>query len=140
MPRVDAQELLSDLLEVSGQVETAAIVTRAGQLVASTLDGDDASALGDQVHRLSSSAGAVGSPTDEHLVQLQITLNESCVFLAQDEAHAVGCVTVSHPTAGLVFYDLKTTLRRLAGEHDELVPKPRAWDGAETGANGGGDE
>ena len=70
-------------------------------------------------------------------MQLQITLEDSCVFLAQDEDHVVGCVTVSHPTAGLVFYDLKTTLRRLAGEHDELVPKPRAWDGADTTQDGG---
>ena len=127
---MDAEALLSELLEVSGQVEAAALVTRAGLPVATTLSGDGAAALAETVHRLSASANAVASPTDEHLVQLQVTLEDSCVFLAQDEEHAIGCVTVSHPTAGLVFYDLKTTLRRLAGEHDELVPEPKAWDGA----------
>ena len=129
---MEADELLSDLLEVSGQVEAAAIVTRDGSLVAATTDDDRTASLADTVRRLSASASAVASPTDEHLVQLQVSLEESCVFLAQDEQHAIGCVTVPHPTAGLVFYDLKTTLRRLAGEHDELVPKPRAWDGSDT--------
>ena len=130
---MEPDELLSDLLEVSGQVEAAAIVTRGGELVAATADADAdaAAALADTVQRLSTSASAVASPTDEHLVQLQISLEGSCVFLAQDEQHAIGCVTVAHPTAGLVFYDLKTTLRRLAGEHEDLVPKPRAWDGGE---------
>ena len=138
MLRVEPEQLLSELLDVSGQVEAAAIVTREGGLVASTVSGDDATALGDAVSQLAVSASAVASPTDEHLVQLQITLEEGCVFLAQDETHAVGCTTVAHPTAGLVFYDLKTTLRRLAGEHDELVPQPRAWDGSPVPA--GGDE
>lgn len=124
--------MLADLLEVSGQVEAAVIVTRGGELLASTASGSGADAMADTVRRLSASASAVASPTDEHVVQLQITLDDSCVFVAQDEQHAIGCVTVAHPTAGLVFYDLKTTLRRLAGEHDDLVPKPRDWDGAET--------
>jgi hypothetical protein len=131
---VDASALLQELLEVSGQVETATILARGGELVASTETGAGAAALAGSVHRLSTSANAATSPTDEHLVQLQVTLDDACVFLAQDADHVVGCVTVAHPTAGLVFYDLKTTLRRLAGEHDELVPKPRAWDGgAESG-------
>ncbi|MGI9657961.1 MAG: roadblock/LC7 domain-containing protein [Gaiellaceae bacterium] len=134
---MDAEALLSDLLEVSGQVEAAAIVTRDGAPVATTLSGEQASAFAEAVHQLSASASAAASPTDEHLVQLQVTLEESCVFLAQDGEHAVGCVTVSHPTAGLVFYDLKTTLRRLAGDHDDLVPKPRAWDGSEEKAGEG---
>lgn len=126
---VDATSLLEELLEVSGQVEAATIVTRDGTLVASTEAGDAAATLADSVHRLATSASAVASPTDEHLVQLQVTLDDACVFLAQDGDHALGCVTVSHPTAGLVFYDLKTTLRRLAGEHDDLAPSPRSWVG-----------
>ena len=138
MLRVEPRQLLSDLLDLSGQVEAATIVTRAGALVASTVPEDQANAVGDAVSQLAASASAVGSPTDEHLVQLQITLEEGCVFLAQDDEHAVGCTTVPHPTAGLVFYDLKTTLRRLAGDHDELVPKSRAWDGAADPAEGDG--
>ncbi len=129
MGLVDAQAVLTDLLEVSGQVEVAAIVTREGELMASTMTDDDAIALGASVHRLASTANAIGSPTDQDLLQLQVTLQEECVFVAQDADHAIGCVTVPHPTAGLVFYDLKSTLRRLAGDADELVPKPMAWEG-----------
>jgi hypothetical protein len=127
---MDAKSLLADLLEVSGQVEAAAIVTRAGEVVAGT-DEESASALGTAIHSLAGSANDVSGPTDQALVQLQVSLSGSCVFIAQDEQHSIGCVTVPHPTAGLVFYDLKSTLRRLAGDHDDLVPKPIEWDGAD---------
>lgn len=132
MTIVEAQALLDDLLEVSGQVEAAAIVTRGGEVVASTVAGGDSDVFGASVHSLAASASSVSSPTDEELVQFQVTLADTCVFVAQDAQHVIGCVTVPHPTAGLVFYDLKSTLRRLAGEQDDLVPKPMAWDGEES--------
>lgn len=133
---MDAEALLNDLLEVSGQVEAAAIVTRSGELLATSTGAGEGAALGGSVHKLAKSANAVGSPTGEDIVQLQVTLEQNCVFVAQDATNVIGCVTVPHPTAGLVFYDLKSTLRRLAGEQDDLVPKPMAWDGGDESGGG----
>ena len=48
-----------------------------------------------------------------------------CVFVVQDDERVVDAVTAPEPTVGLVFYDLKTCLRHVAGE--ELAPKPKSF-------------
>ena len=55
----------------------------------------------------------------ERLVQLQVALPDGCVFVVQDDERVVAAVTVAEPTVGLVFYDLKTCLRHVAGEEPD---------------------
>ena len=49
----------------------------------------------------------------------------------------VVAVTVAEPTVGLIFYDLKTCLRHVAGE--SLAPKPKAASRIAKGATDAGE-
>ena len=69
-----------------------------------------------------------GSRQRERLVQLQVAFSDGCVFVVRDEERVVAAVTAPDPTVGLVFYDLKTCLRHVAGE--ELAPKPKPRSGS----------
>ena len=129
---MEPKELISNLIEASGQIEAAVIVTRGGDFVASIGTEAASTSLADIVCRLSAEASGIESPTGESFVQLQVMLDNGCVFLAQDDHHAVGCVTVRQPTAGLVFYDLKVMLSRLSGDEKSFVPKPQPWDDMQT--------
>ncbi len=120
--------MLKDLLEVSGQVESAAVLDRDGAMVATTLD--DAArgeALAASLHGLVGAAEEAPGARAQPLVQLQVSLTDGSVFVVRDDERLAGCVTGAQPTPGLVFYDLKTGLRRLAGE--EVTVTPQAWEG-----------
>ena len=71
----------------------------------------------------------------ERLVQLQVAIPDGCVFLVQDDERLVAAVTVAEPTVGLIFYDLKTCLRHVAGE--SLAPKPKARAGSRKAEDAG---
>jgi predicted regulator of Ras-like GTPase activity (Roadblock/LC7/MglB family) len=128
---MEAAQALADLTEISSQIESAVLVDVHGAVVASTL-GDPARADATARAARELLAGAErtmgGGDSRERLVQLQAATPEGCVFVVQDEERVVVAVTVPEPTVGLVFYDLKTCLRHVAGE--ELAPKPKARAGS----------
>ncbi|MCY4087505.1 MAG: roadblock/LC7 domain-containing protein [Actinomycetia bacterium] len=125
---MEADQILKDLLQVSSQVESAAVLDRDGEVIRTTLDdpvrGD---ALGAALHGLVGAAEEAPGARAQRLVQLQVSLREGSVFVVRDEERIAGCLTGADPTPGLVFYDLKTCLRRLAGE--EVTVTPQAWEG-----------
>jgi predicted regulator of Ras-like GTPase activity (Roadblock/LC7/MglB family) len=124
---VDAAQALADLIEISTQIESAVLVDSKGGVDASNLgDPTAADALARAAGELLVAAeeGSSGAESREPLVQLQVATADGCVFVVRDEERLVAAVTVSDPTVGLVFYDLKTCLRHAAGE--ELTPKPKA--------------
>lgn len=126
---MEPASVLADLLDVSGQVETAILLDHDGAILACTLADDErAGVLGRAVRDLIAEAQAEPGSGREPLAQLRVTLEDSCVFAVQDAQRIAAAVTVPYPTAGLVFYDLKNCLRQLAGEVG--APVPRAWDGA----------
>jgi hypothetical protein len=109
---VDAAQALADLVEISSQIESAVLADAEGAVQASTF-GDDAKAgaiAKEAVGLLKDATGPGGDPS-----QVQIAFHEGSVFVVRDEERIVAAVTGREPTAGLVFYDLKTCLR-LAGE------------------------
>ena len=128
---MDASQALADLTEISAQIEAAVIVDSSGAVLASS------SADGERSEALARAAGELFSVAEEHtggaeererLVQLQAALTDGCVFVVRDDERIVAAVTAPDPTVGLVFYDLKTCLRHVAGE--ELAPKPKARQGS----------
>ncbi len=140
-PPMEAARALADLIEISTQIECAVLVDEGGTVVASTVaDPARAGAMAGAARELLGSAERAmgGEDAREPLVQLQAATPEGCVFVVQDGGRVVAAVTVAEPTSGLVFYDLKTCLRHVAGE--ELAPKPKARAGsrkaAEPEANG----
>jgi predicted regulator of Ras-like GTPase activity (Roadblock/LC7/MglB family) len=123
LPAVDAAKALADLVEISSQIESALLVDEDGTVLASTLASDERSqAIAHEARELLRAAsGTAGQPT-----QVQVAFHEGCVFVVADGARLVAAVTGREPTAGLVFYDLKTCLR-LAGEQE---PAKKATTGA----------
>jgi predicted regulator of Ras-like GTPase activity (Roadblock/LC7/MglB family) len=135
---MDAAQALSDLIEISTQIEAAVLIDAAGSVVASSLRDDvkaDAFARGAR-NLLSAVDESMTGARTEKVVQLQAVTPDGCVFVARDDERIVAAVTVPDPTVGLVFYDLKTCLRHAAGE--ELAPKPERREAPTTEDSDGG--
>jgi predicted regulator of Ras-like GTPase activity (Roadblock/LC7/MglB family) len=109
---VDAAKALADLVEISSQIESAVLANGDGAVLASTLaDEERSQAIAREARELLQGAsGSTGEPT-----QVQVAFNEGSVFVVADGERLVAAVTGRDPTAGLVFYDLKSCLRQ-AGE------------------------
>ena len=113
---MDAQEALADLMEISSQVEAAALLDARGDLVASTIREEErAHALAEAARRLVDTAAGVRA---EPVAQLHASTSGGSVFVVRDDARVLAATTGSSPTAGLVFYDLKTCLSAVAKDDD----------------------
>jgi predicted regulator of Ras-like GTPase activity (Roadblock/LC7/MglB family) len=121
---VDAAEALKDLTEISSQIQAAVLISADGKTLAATID-DDARA-----ERLTAAVqalvGAAAGDSDKQLVQLEAATSEGSLFVARDAERVVAAVTKSEPTAGLVFFDLKSCLRAAAAEEGDGKPRPQA--------------
>ena len=127
---MDPNAVLADLLDVSGQVESAIVVEHAGGVVGSTIaDEERTRAFERAVRDLIAAAQSAPGSGREPLTQLRVTLEHGCVFAVQDDTRIAAAVTVPFPTPGLVFYDLKNCLRQISG--DARAPQPAPWDGSE---------
>jgi predicted regulator of Ras-like GTPase activity (Roadblock/LC7/MglB family) len=115
-------EALRELTEISTQIEAAVVLDRQGVVVASTLDDERAGRLAGAALELLRAAEESG----ETLVQLDVALRDGVVFLVADGDRVITATTGPEPTAGLVFYDLKSCLRALGGEEKPKAAKPRA--------------
>ena len=111
---MDAEAALNDLLEISSQVETAVIVGADGEIEAASIrDATRARELGRAARELLDVA-AEYAPGDLH--QVEVATREGRVFGVREGDRAVAATTARSPTAGLVFYDLKTCLRAIAAD------------------------
>lgn len=119
-----AESALSELLDVSPQVDAAVISTRVKQqnssapaapnVIASAPESarNRASRLADVCNRLlEQSERARVELGREPITQCEVATGDGHVFVVADATHIVAAVTQADPTVGLVFYDLKTALR-----------------------------
>ncbi len=122
---MDAAEALRDLTEISSQIEAAVLATSEGQTLASTLADETATERLSQAVRslVDAAGGAAGART---LVQLEAATSGGSLFVVRDDERMVAAVTRPEPTAGLVFFDLKSCLRAAAAESGDGKPRPRA--------------
>jgi predicted regulator of Ras-like GTPase activity (Roadblock/LC7/MglB family) len=108
---MDAQQALADLTEISSQIEAAVVFDDQGKVAGSTL-ADDGWANG-----LAKAAGELFAAAEKlktgvsALTQLEISTGEGGVFVVRDGKTCIAATTGGNPTAGLVFYDLKSALR-----------------------------
>ena len=126
---MDPAAALADLIEISSQVEAAALFSIDGSVVASTL-GDDAraAAFATAARRLYDAAdeGERGGPGARPLTQLEAATLDGSVFVVRQDDRLIAATTGPEPTVGLVFYDLKTGLRQaLEAPAEEPKPKPK---------------
>ena len=110
---MNAQQALADLTEISSQIETAVVFDEKGKVAGSTLaDSGGAEALARAAAELL--AAADGVRTEESaLTQLEVATGEGSVFVVRDGKTVIAATTGDNPTVGLVFYDLKSTLRHV---------------------------
>ena len=112
-----AADALAHLTEISTQIKAAVVLDREGTVQASTVDDERAGRIATSALELFRQADA---QRDQELVQLDAALSGGSVFVVRDEERLIAATTTPGPTAGLVFYDLKSALRSF-GE----APKPK---------------
>ncbi len=118
---MDAAQALADLVEISSQIESAVLAGADGAVLGATLaDAGRAEAIAKEARELLNAAAGPSGPAS----QVEVSFREGCVFVVTDGQRLVVAVTGRDPTAGLVFYDLKTCLRMSAEE--ERPPKAAA--------------
>jgi predicted regulator of Ras-like GTPase activity (Roadblock/LC7/MglB family) len=136
---MDPAEALTDLKQISTQVERAVVVRNDGTLEASTLRDTAAAeriarAAGDLWQAADDARASLGRPA---LSQLEVATPDGSVFAVRDDARMVCAATAGDPTVGLIFYDLKTCLRNIAEDPVEAaVAEPAA--AGEGGSDGEG--
>ncbi|MHB8642083.1 MAG: roadblock/LC7 domain-containing protein [Gaiellaceae bacterium] len=114
---MDAAQALAELREISSQIDEAAIVDGDGQVIGSTHgDADRLAAAGASLLDRAARARPGADP-----VQLEASVDRGSVFVLRERERTIVATTGPQPTTGLVFYDLKSCLRRL----DQPKPKRR---------------
>ncbi len=114
---MDAAQALADLTEISSQIQAAVLLDDSGALTASTFsDEDRAARVARAAQELLAAAGRVQAGSGQILTQLEAATLEGSVFIARDGGRTIAATTTAEPTVGLVFYDLKSCLRSVAGE------------------------
>jgi predicted regulator of Ras-like GTPase activity (Roadblock/LC7/MglB family) len=119
---MDAAQALSDLTEISSQIEAAVVLDTDGSALASTLDESRSAELARTAQELLAAVGRASGDGGKELAQLEIATTDGSVFVVRDEQRTIAATTGPEPTVGLVFYDLKSCLRSVAAEEK---PKPR---------------
>jgi predicted regulator of Ras-like GTPase activity (Roadblock/LC7/MglB family) len=118
----DTAQALSDLTEISTQIEAAVIFDQEGTVVGATVDDERAGRLAGAALAL---YRAAGEQRGQELVQLDAALPSGSAFVVRDADRLIAATTTPEPTVGLVFYDLKTCLRALSEEAPEPKAKPK---------------
>ena len=123
--RMDAAQALADLTEISSQIEAAVLFDESGTVLASTL-ADEARAgdLARAAAELLDAAAGVHAGGGA-LTQLDAATLEGSVFVVRDGDRRIAATTAPEPTVGLVFYDLKSSLRNVEEEPPEPEPAPK---------------
>ena len=119
---MDAAAALSDLTEISTQIEAAVVFDPDGTVLATTVpDGSPSERLVRAAADLVEAGGQQPAANGREVTQLEVALREGSIFVVRDADRSIVATTSPDPTSGLVFYDLKAALRALA----EPPPKPK---------------
>lgn len=113
---MDAASAIAELKELSTQIETVVVAGRDGAVEAATLPDEAAGRVVSAARSLVDGADQLRRDLGrESLSQLQASTPEGSVFVVVDTDRVAVATTGTDPTVGLVFYDLKTLLRQVAG-------------------------
>lgn len=112
---------LAELTEISSQIETAVLFDHDGKVVAATIPEDRAARVATSAMALLEQAGQIG---EGELTQVEASTADGSLFVVKDGETMIAATTSAEPTAGLVFYDLKSALR--AAAEPKPKPKPKA--------------
>jgi predicted regulator of Ras-like GTPase activity (Roadblock/LC7/MglB family) len=110
-----AEKALSELTDISSQVRAAVLFDGGGNVLASTLPAERAEGFAAAAKLLWEQAEVVRDDDAAKLTQLEAATKDGSVFVVREADQTLAAVTLPEPTAGLVFYDLRSALRA-AGE------------------------
>ena len=110
-----AEKALAELTDISSQVRAAVLFDGAGKVLASTLSAERAEGFAVAARILWEQAEVVRGENEAKLTQLEAATKDGSVFVVREAEQTLAAVTSPEPTAGLVFYDLRSALRA-AGE------------------------
>jgi predicted regulator of Ras-like GTPase activity (Roadblock/LC7/MglB family) len=113
---------LTELTEISTQIETAVVLDREGTVLAATVDDDRAGRLAGAALELFRTAD---EKRERDLVQLDAAIQGGSVFVVRDADRLIAATTAPEPTVGLVFYDLKSCLRGVGDDEQEKPKRAR---------------
>jgi predicted regulator of Ras-like GTPase activity (Roadblock/LC7/MglB family) len=114
---VDAAQALAELVEISSQIDAAAIADKEGSVIAATLA--DSEALAGAGRALLEHAARAQSGREP--ARIDASTAQGSVFVVREGETTIVATTTPEPSVGLVFYDLKTCLRML----EPVQPKRR---------------
>jgi predicted regulator of Ras-like GTPase activity (Roadblock/LC7/MglB family) len=127
---MDPAQALADLTEISSQIDAAVLFDADGAVQGSTLSDENAArALAGAAGALLEAAAGFRTGGGE-VTQLEASTRAGSVFAVCDGPRRIAAVTGADPTAGLVFYDLKSCLRG-AGAESQAKQKRRRRTAAE---------
>src|ERR1044071_3150641 len=103
---MDAAQALSDLTEISSQIEAAVVLDADGSTLASTLDEQRAPEFTQVVQELLAAVRRASGSEAGELAQAEIATADGSVFLVRDEPRTIAATTGAEPTVGPRFYEL----------------------------------
>ena len=108
---MDAAQALSELTELSTQIESAVVLRADGAVLASTFeDATEAAALASSTLELMAAAFELSAQPRE-VTRVEVELEGGAFFALRDSGRTIAATTGPQPTAGLVVYDLRTCLQ-----------------------------
>jgi predicted regulator of Ras-like GTPase activity (Roadblock/LC7/MglB family) len=109
-----AEKALAELRDISTQVRAAVIFDSTGSVQASTLPDEQAERFATAARLLLEQAEVVRGDDEANLTQLEAATSDGSVFVVREGDQVLAATTGPMPTAGLVFYDLRSALRTSA--------------------------
>ena len=106
-----AEKALAELTDISSQVRAAVLFDSGGKVLASTLPAERAEGFAVAARLLWEQAEVVRGEDAAKLTQLEAATKNGSVFVVREAEQTLAAVTSPEPTAGLVFYDLRSALR-----------------------------
>ena len=121
------RDALADLLEISSQIECVALVGDDGAAAAAGLADEQADRFARAARHLLT---AVESDRGTEVAHVEVDVGDAAVFVVREAGATIAAVTSGSPTSGLVLYDLRACLRRLAPAPKKRRKKSEGEDAA----------
>ena len=101
------------MMEDSSQIRRAVILDEAGAVLASSFaQPEGAESLARTARELITAAAELHAKED--VTRVEVELSEGAVFVLREGGRTIAATTGASPTGGLVLYDLRTCLHRIA--------------------------
>jgi predicted regulator of Ras-like GTPase activity (Roadblock/LC7/MglB family) len=121
---VNAEQALTELMDLSSQVKAALVLRGDGSVLASSSE-DSAATESLARAALDLVAGAFELRSGQEVTRVEVELEEGGVFVLRDGGRTIAARTAPGATPGLVVYDLRTCLHHIEDTKPKRQRKPK---------------